>query len=188
MNKKLLRKINDENEYAIPQAVVVGYGRTQTLQYKCYGCGSLYFPTDENDVICDRCIEQDRVGIIVNYDSVFYKKIVDWEQRIQASAGRTQYNFKKVMRRDNYTCQYCFYSPRYVDEFLPLHVDHIKPHVVGGNNSMKNLVVACQWCNLHLSSKVFKNFVEKQEYISEIREELGLPYSEPAWKRQKKVA
>ena len=46
-----------------------------------------------------------------------------------------------VMRRDNYTCQYC--GTRNVKMTL----DHIVPRMNGGDDSWENLVCACEACN-----------------------------------------
>ena len=49
---------------------------------------------------------------------------------------------KNILRRDNYTCQYCG------DKNHNLTVDHIIPKSRGGSASWTNLVVACKSCNL----------------------------------------
>jgi endogenous inhibitor of DNA gyrase (YacG/DUF329 family) len=56
--------------------------------------------------------------------------------------------FKKlrfdILKRDNFTCQYCGRkAPNVI-----LHVDHIIPSSKGGTNDRANLVTACQDCNL----------------------------------------
>ena len=49
---------------------------------------------------------------------------------------------KNILRRDNYTCQYC------KDTVQPLTVDHIMPKSRGGKTTWTNVVVACKPCNL----------------------------------------
>ena len=49
---------------------------------------------------------------------------------------------KNILRRDNYTCQYCGASNQ------PLTVDHIVPKSRGGATNWTNIVVACKPCNL----------------------------------------
>ncbi|MED5353958.1 MAG: HNH endonuclease [Nitrospinota bacterium] len=49
---------------------------------------------------------------------------------------------KNILRRDNYTCQYCGKSNQ------PLTVDHIMPKSRGGKTNWTNVVVACKSCNL----------------------------------------
>ena len=49
----------------------------------------------------------------------------------------------EVLKRDSFKCQYCGEpAPDVV-----LHVDHIKPVSKGGDNTITNLVTACQGCN-----------------------------------------
>jgi 5-methylcytosine-specific restriction endonuclease McrA len=49
---------------------------------------------------------------------------------------------KNILRRDNYTCQYCGLSNH------PLTVDHVNPKSRGGKTNWTNIVVACKTCNL----------------------------------------
>ncbi len=49
---------------------------------------------------------------------------------------------KNILRRDNYTCQYCGTINH------PLTVDHIVPKSRGGKTNWTNIVVACKTCNL----------------------------------------
>jgi len=49
---------------------------------------------------------------------------------------------KNILRRDNYTCQYCGISNH------PLTVDHVNPKSRGGKTTWTNIVVACKTCNL----------------------------------------
>ena len=48
---------------------------------------------------------------------------------------------REILRRDNYTCQYCGQQPGY------LTVDHIIPRRLGGRHTWQNLVAACPSCN-----------------------------------------
>ena len=49
---------------------------------------------------------------------------------------------KNILRRDNFTCQYCGNSDS------SLTVDHIIPKSRGGKSNWGNVVVACKPCNL----------------------------------------
>ena len=61
------------------------------------------------------------------------------------------FNRKNILRRDNYTCQYC----GAVDNALT--VDHIHPKSRGGESSWVNVVIACKPCNLKKGNqKLFK--------------------------------
>ncbi len=48
---------------------------------------------------------------------------------------------KNILRRDNYTCQYCGTREG------PMTVDHVIPKRLGGEDSWENLVCACLKCN-----------------------------------------
>ncbi|MFM8321389.1 MAG: HNH endonuclease [Chloroflexota bacterium] len=48
---------------------------------------------------------------------------------------------REVLRRDDYTCQYCG------QKFSYLTIDHVIPRHLGGGHSWENLVAACPPCN-----------------------------------------
>lgn len=50
----------------------------------------------------------------------------------------------EVFKRDGFTCQYCGSHPPTVI----LHVDHIHPVALGGDNHMDNMITSCESCNL----------------------------------------
>ena len=54
----------------------------------------------------------------------------------------------EVFKRDGFTCQYCGAHPPAVI----LHVDHIVPLALGGDNHIDNYVTACAPCNLGKSA------------------------------------
>lgn len=49
----------------------------------------------------------------------------------------------EVLKRDNFTCQYCGRKPPEVS----LCVDHITPVSLGGSDDDGNLITACERCN-----------------------------------------
>ena len=52
----------------------------------------------------------------------------------------------RVMKRDNFKCQYCGRSPA-TDPKIILHVDHIIPWSKGGETTFENLRTLCSTCN-----------------------------------------
>ena len=57
---------------------------------------------------------------------------------------------EKIMKRDNYTCQFC---GKYMPDEVGLHIDHIVPIAKGGKSVESNLQVLCSKCNASKSSK-----------------------------------
>lgn len=62
-----------------------------------------------------------------------------------------------VFDRDNYACVYCGRKPPDVQ----LEIDHVIPVCDGGDNSIENLVSACQDCNRGKGGKTFDNLKNK---------------------------
>lgn len=58
---------------------------------------------------------------------------------------------KKIMERDNYTCQIC---GKIMKDGVDIHIDHIIPVSKGGKSVSSNLQVLCSKCNLHKSNKI----------------------------------
>lgn len=176
--------------YQIPDIVLVGYGRQQVYQNKCLKCGNLFFESagadeDSRELFCDECSNKYSVEYLNKYraefnfaETPYIGNVVGWIVKMDATTKRSRYNYNKVYKRDRYTCQYCGYSPTKHNEFLPLHIDHVFPFVHGGSNKMDNLVVACQECNLLVSSKIFSSFEGKRKFILKEKIKRGLFYDE----------
>ena len=58
---------------------------------------------------------------------------------------------RKVMIRDNYTCQIC---GKYMPDEVGLQIDHIVPVAKGGKTVLSNLQVLCSKCNGRKSNKL----------------------------------
>jgi 5-methylcytosine-specific restriction endonuclease McrA len=67
--------------------------------------------------------------------------IIRLEKMVRRPRPRIRLTKREVLRRDNYTCQYCGQRSAY------LTVDHIVPRRLGGEHSWENLVAACPTCN-----------------------------------------
>jgi len=175
-------------QYVVEKIWVVFYGRKPTIFSQCQICNSRYFqPSVEdsyNRVFCEECTsksEKMNIAELLTFDSVKTRVIVGWESRIESSRNRSNFNFRKVLKRDGFICQYCGYNPRYYVNLIPLHVDHIIPFSYGGNNSMNNLVCACRQCNNYANDRVFNDFLDKKTYIKEKRRQAGLPFGNEEW-------
>lgn len=65
-----------------------------------------------------------------------------------------------VLKRDNFTCQYC--SAKAPD--VTLEVDHITPVCKGGGNNIDNLTTACYSCNRGKSGNLLTYLEPKSNY------------------------
>jgi 5-methylcytosine-specific restriction endonuclease McrA len=67
--------------------------------------------------------------------------IIQLQRMIKRPRPRVRLTKREILRRDDYTCQYCGSAAPY------LTIDHIIPRRLGGDHSWQNLVAACQACN-----------------------------------------
>ena len=67
--------------------------------------------------------------------------IIRLEKMIKRPHPSVRLTKREILRRDNYTCQYCGTSG------IHLTLDHVLPRRLGGNHSWENLVAACPSCN-----------------------------------------
>lgn len=81
-------------------------------------------------------------GEIKTVSQVFPRpSIIRLDLMVKRPRQRVRLTKREVLRRDNYTCQYCGQSPAY------LTIDHVIPRRLGGQHSWDNLVAACPACN-----------------------------------------
>ena len=66
---------------------------------------------------------------------------------IRRPRPRIKLTKQEILRRDNYTCQYCGRNDG------NLTIDHVVPRHKGGRQSWTNLVTACQACNRRKGGK-----------------------------------
>jgi 5-methylcytosine-specific restriction endonuclease McrA len=67
--------------------------------------------------------------------------IIRLDKMIHRPRPRVKLTKREILRRDNYTCQYCGQHVTY------LTVDHVIPRHLGGEHVWTNLVAACPHCN-----------------------------------------
>jgi 5-methylcytosine-specific restriction endonuclease McrA len=81
-------------------------------------------------------------GVIRTVSRTFPRpSIIRLGRMIKRPRPRIRLTKREVLRRDNYTCQYCGRHAPY------LTIDHIIPRRLGGQHSWENLVAACPSCN-----------------------------------------
>jgi 5-methylcytosine-specific restriction endonuclease McrA len=69
--------------------------------------------------------------------------IIRLERMIKRPRPGVRLTKREVLRRDDYTCQYCGQRAPY------LTIDHVIPRRLGGKHTWNNLVAACPSCNHH---------------------------------------
>jgi 5-methylcytosine-specific restriction endonuclease McrA len=67
--------------------------------------------------------------------------IIRLDKMIKRPRPRIRLTKREILRRDDYTCQYCGRN------LLYLTIDHVLPRRLGGQHSWENLVAACPPCN-----------------------------------------
>ncbi len=67
--------------------------------------------------------------------------IIRLERMVRRPRPRVKLTKREVLRRDDYTCQYCGQHLSY------LTIDHVIPRHMGGQHAWNNLVTACPSCN-----------------------------------------
>lgn len=67
--------------------------------------------------------------------------IIRLERMVKRPRPRVRLTKREILRRDDYTCQYCGQRSPY------LTIDHVVPRHMGGRHSWDNLVAACPACN-----------------------------------------
>ncbi len=67
--------------------------------------------------------------------------IIRLDQMVHRPRPRVRLTKREILRRDNFTCQYCGLSTQH------LTIDHVVPRRLGGVHTWENLVAACSTCN-----------------------------------------
>ena len=62
---------------------------------------------------------------------------------------------KRLLKRDGYKCHWCNNRMTFkrVNDPTFCTIDHVIPRSKGGSNKLRNLVLACKWCNNTRDSK-----------------------------------
>ena len=63
-----------------------------------------------------------------------------------------------LLHKWNRQCAYCGVKD------IPLQIEHIHPRAKGGSNSITNLTLSCEKCNLKKGTKDLKDFLKKDAY------------------------
>jgi 5-methylcytosine-specific restriction endonuclease McrA len=74
--------------------------------------------------------------------------VIKLSHMIRRPRPRISLSKREVLRRDDYTCQYCGRKSR------QLTIDHVIPRRLGGAHTWENLVAACPTCNRQKGGKL----------------------------------
>ncbi|HJW90419.1 MAG TPA: HNH endonuclease [Anaerolineales bacterium] len=81
-------------------------------------------------------------GDIKTISQIFPRpSIIRLEKMVKRPRPRVKLTKREILRRDEYTCQYCGQRTSY------LTIDHVIPRRLGGQHMWGNLVAACPACN-----------------------------------------
>ena len=79
----------------------------------------------------------------------------------------------EILKRDEYTCQYCGLDGRAsFENALVMRTDFVVPRARKGKKDPKNLVACCVPCNTIKGTRVYKNFEEAKKHVLARREDL----------------
>jgi 5-methylcytosine-specific restriction endonuclease McrA len=94
------------------------------------------------------CLVLNGRGYIRSVSQVYPSpSIIRLEKMVRRPRPRVRLTKREVLRRDNYTCQYCGQRMQF------LTIDHIVPRRLGGDHTWENLVAACPSCNHRKGSR-----------------------------------
>lgn len=71
----------------------------------------------------------------------------------------------EILKRDNFTCQYCGRNPK--EDSCKLMIDHIHPEIKGGKYLPNNLITSCEECNLG-KGDVLLTYKEHKKEVSNV--------------------
>jgi len=67
----------------------------------------------------------------------------------------------EILKRDNFTCQYCGRNVK--EDGIKLHLDHIFPKSKGGKDEEHNLITSCIECNSGKSDILLENKIKEKQ-------------------------
>ena len=108
----------------------------------CNYCGNEFFT--DNKVI-NYCSDNCRKNFKIQYYTEKCNSGYFYEKFFKKGEGYLGLRFR-VLKRDNFRCQYCGRNPRN-DKDIILEIDHIIPRKLKGQNNINNLITSCLECN-----------------------------------------
>ena len=93
----------------------------------------------------------------INYEMPLRKYNIKNQRKLMTKELR-----KKIIVRDNYTCQIC---GKYMPDEVGLQIDHIVPVSKGGKTVLSNLQVTCSKCNGSKKDKMLFGYDAQDPYL-----------------------
>ena len=94
-----------------------------------------------------------------------WKSYLSWE-----SVRKNKPLRSAIERRHRWLCVYCGVHK----SVKKLTLDHVIPRSAGGDNSLTNLVSACQACNSSKNDKVLESWASSSQ-VERLRREIAIP-------------
>ena len=109
-------------------------------------------------------------GLILRSPSTSFPapSVIRLTRYINPARRRIKFNRKNVLRRDNFTCQYCGKVS------YDLTIDHVIPLALGGTHRWENVVACCHDCNNRKADRTPEE--AKMTLRSRPKEAAFLPY------------
>jgi hypothetical protein len=120
----------------------------------CRNCKGGFFQDQDEDICC-YCGDDQKICALCSKEFFLpdkkYSKI-DFVCGVCKEFYKIKvYNAWSILRfktfiKDNFSCRYCGRSP--MEHKIVLHCDHILPRSKGGEDTLDNLITACEDCNM----------------------------------------
>ena len=163
LEKEKLR-ILDSTKNEIPP-IIEKYGMEtfkKKLGFRTVELGEIEFPKyifqyispgGNADLRCDVVMNFDTLNDFIKYlsETIKFRNSMQGQRALMTSSLR-----RKILERDNFTCQCCGNSNK-IEPNLLLEIDHIMPLAKGGMTTEDNLQVLCWKCNRSKGAKVSEN-------------------------------
>jgi len=123
----------------------------------CKYCGKVFIPTNGRQKYCltIECQRGKNKGYYIKREKkikLYYEQNKE-KYRNKSNKRRLKLRFE-ILKRDNFTCQYCGRkSPEVI-----LEIDHIYPKSKGGLDKAENYITACSDCNVGKGDSILNEF------------------------------
>lgn len=174
---KVYRKsVNHPIHANIKELHQVFYGNTSMERMFCADCQSMTLVVGGNKLCCDS-----PMGSIQQNDTVEMIVSPHFQRR---SLKRKERDL--ILEEQENNCFWCgrefgtIYTRGPKVYMTKIHFDHLIPYVYSANNHSRNIVAACNLCNLTKGSRVFRTVEEARSYIMQKLASKGVIFDAPS--------